>query len=217
MNTGLQSAHNLAWKLAAVLRGAPDSLLDTYDAERREHVMRTFENSGRMGSEVWAIIEAGFAEDFAKVRELVAGSHRGGSRLGLDFGWNYKKSSAFDPNSYVPSAEPGCRAPHLWLERDGLRISTIDLFGRGFALLVAGDATRWRAVTDPTSTFGGFDIEAFQIGDRDGYCDVDGKFPEYYGVQPGDAVLVRPDGVACWRSADPAELAVAIQSVLASG
>ena len=36
LNTGIQDAHNLAWKLAAVLTGrAPDSLLDTYDAERR--------------------------------------------------------------------------------------------------------------------------------------------------------------------------------------
>ncbi|MGW0885824.1 FAD-dependent monooxygenase [Streptomyces sp. NPDC002671] len=36
LNTGIQDAHNLAWKLAAVLTGrAPDSLLDTYEAERR--------------------------------------------------------------------------------------------------------------------------------------------------------------------------------------
>lgn len=36
LNTGIQDAHNLAWKLAAVLTGrAPDGLLDTYDAERR--------------------------------------------------------------------------------------------------------------------------------------------------------------------------------------
>lgn len=35
MNTGLQDAANLSWKLAAVLRGqAPESLLDTYEAER---------------------------------------------------------------------------------------------------------------------------------------------------------------------------------------
>jgi 2-polyprenyl-6-methoxyphenol hydroxylase-like FAD-dependent oxidoreductase len=35
MNTGLQDAANLGWKLAAVLRGASEQLLDTYDAERR--------------------------------------------------------------------------------------------------------------------------------------------------------------------------------------
>jgi 2-polyprenyl-6-methoxyphenol hydroxylase-like FAD-dependent oxidoreductase len=34
LNTGIQDAHNLGWKLASVLRGAPESLLDTYQAER---------------------------------------------------------------------------------------------------------------------------------------------------------------------------------------
>jgi 2-polyprenyl-6-methoxyphenol hydroxylase-like FAD-dependent oxidoreductase len=34
LNTGVQDAYNLGWKLAHVLRGAPDSLLDTYEAER---------------------------------------------------------------------------------------------------------------------------------------------------------------------------------------
>ena len=35
LNTGVQDAYNLGWKLAAVLRGAPAALLDTYEAERR--------------------------------------------------------------------------------------------------------------------------------------------------------------------------------------
>jgi 2-polyprenyl-6-methoxyphenol hydroxylase-like FAD-dependent oxidoreductase len=34
LNTGIQDAYNLGWKLASVLRGAPESLLDTYQAER---------------------------------------------------------------------------------------------------------------------------------------------------------------------------------------
>jgi len=35
LNTGVQDAYNLGWKLAAVLAGAPAALLDTYEAERR--------------------------------------------------------------------------------------------------------------------------------------------------------------------------------------
>ena len=34
LNTGIQDAYNLGWKLAHVLRGGPESLLDTYEAER---------------------------------------------------------------------------------------------------------------------------------------------------------------------------------------
>jgi 2,4-dichlorophenol 6-monooxygenase len=41
LNSGVQDAHNVAWKLAAVLTcGAPDSLLDTYETERRPVVSR---------------------------------------------------------------------------------------------------------------------------------------------------------------------------------
>jgi hypothetical protein len=35
LNTSVQDAYNLGWKLAAVLAGAPDALLDTYEEERR--------------------------------------------------------------------------------------------------------------------------------------------------------------------------------------
>lgn len=46
LNSGVQDAHNLAWKLAAVLdSGAPDSLLDTYETERRPVVTRFAEQS----------------------------------------------------------------------------------------------------------------------------------------------------------------------------
>ena len=46
LNSGVQDAHNLAWKLAAILRsGASDSLLDTYETERRPVVARFAEQS----------------------------------------------------------------------------------------------------------------------------------------------------------------------------
>ena len=52
LNAGVQDAHNLAWKLAAVLRGeADDALLDTYEAERRpvaaHYTAHSLENAGR--------------------------------------------------------------------------------------------------------------------------------------------------------------------------
>jgi 2-polyprenyl-6-methoxyphenol hydroxylase-like FAD-dependent oxidoreductase len=214
MNTGLQSAHNLAWKLAAVLRGAPESLLESYDAERRGHVMRTYEMSNDFGSEVFEIVEAGLGGDFARVRDLVAKSRRAGSGLGIDLGWRYERgafvpesgpdaSAPLEVDSYTPTAEPGRRAPHAELEREGTRLSTLDLFGRGFALLVAGEADAWR--TD--QTFGGFEVETFAIGTGGDYRDDDDRFATLYGLEPGGAALVRPDGVVGWRArtrpADP--------------
>ncbi|GIG68497.1 FAD-dependent oxidoreductase [Phytomonospora endophytica] len=55
MNTGLQDAANLSWKLAAVLRGAPDALLDTYQAERHPVGRSVLRSSG-------AIIRAAMIE-----------------------------------------------------------------------------------------------------------------------------------------------------------
>ena len=48
MNTGLQDAANLSWKLAAVLRGAPDALLDTYQAERHPVGRAVLRSSGAL-------------------------------------------------------------------------------------------------------------------------------------------------------------------------
>lgn len=49
MCTGIRDAANLAWKLAAVRRGAPDSLLDTYQSERAPHARRFIEQAMELG------------------------------------------------------------------------------------------------------------------------------------------------------------------------
>lgn len=49
MNSGLRDAHNLAWKLAEVVAGAPASLLDSYEAERKPHAWSMIELAMRMG------------------------------------------------------------------------------------------------------------------------------------------------------------------------
>ncbi len=203
--------HNLAWKLAAVLRGAPERLLESYDAERRGHVMRTYEMSNDFGSEVFEIIEAGLGGDFARVHDLVANSRRAGAGLGVDLGWRYEHgafvpepgqdfSAPREPDTYIPTAEPGRRAPHAWLERDGQRLSTLDLLGLGFAVLVAGDATPWR--TD--ATHGGFEVENIFHRHAGWLSRRGGPFRRaLFELQPGGAVLVRPDGVVGWRAKTP--------------
>lgn len=66
MNTGIGDAINLAWKLAAVLQhGAPDSLLDSYEAERRAFALKLVETTDRLFSFVTA--DGSFA-DFVRTR-----------------------------------------------------------------------------------------------------------------------------------------------------
>ncbi len=157
MNTGVQDVQNLCWKLAGVLNGqAAPALLDTYHPERQPLGLVTtqnaLENCLSMGRTA--------RQDSAKLprSEFL-------NEQGLIFGVTYESAAVISDGSapeavddpvtqYVPSARPGRRAPHVSLERDGERISTIDLFGGRFVLLAGpkgegGERLRSRSRVGP--------------------------------------------------------------------
>jgi hypothetical protein len=113
---------------------------------------------------------------------------------------------------YVPSGRPGHRAPHVWLEREGGRISTLDLFGRGLTLL-ACPRGQWTEKAAEAGRNFGIEIQAHTIGPEGDLVDVDGNWAQQYGVTEGGAVLVRPDGHVAWRACD-ATAAQTLKSVL---
>ena len=198
MNTGVQDAQNLCWKLAAVLHGqAGDALLDSYHDERQP--------LGRL------ITETSLANSLSMGRtERVQGAKLARPEFlneqGLIFGAEYESVAVVQDGSdapvvadrvtqYAPSARPGHRAPHAWLERDGQRLSTIDLFGRGFVLLTGTTREAWRAA------FAGLNIPgatAYSIGRE--LADLGDAWRSAYGLDADGAVLVRPDGHVAWRS-----------------
>ena len=202
LNTGAQDVHNLAWKLAAVLHGqADESLLDSYDAERRPLAEITTRNAlanalsmGRTSRQDNAVLPR---------REFL-------NEQGLIFGVTYE-SGAVIPDStampeiadpvteYVPMARPGSRAPHVWLECNGQRVSTIDLFGQHFTLLAAGDGKAWRAAAAAVGERARLPLRCHTIGPGGDLQNPDDDWPAAYGVEPGGAVLVRPDGYVAWR------------------
>jgi hypothetical protein len=192
-NTGVQDAHNLAWKLAAVVKGeAGPALLDTYDAERRPLGRMTIEQAyTRYATRV--VPERGTEDVEPPIDDLT-----------IEIG-TIVHSSAVVPEPggdglvhQHPSASrgrPGSRAPHVPIG-DG---STLDLFGDGFALLVGpeGDDVAVEGVTT-------------HVVHAPGFADA-------YGIGPAGASLVRPDGIVAWRSSmapDPAEVARVLDSVL---
>jgi putative polyketide hydroxylase len=186
-NMGLQDAHNLAWKLALVLRGSADpALLDSYEPER--------------------IPVAEFTVDQGVIRYL--------QRSGLDkeaelrhrpestvlFGHRYRSNAVIledtddavveDPTS--PSALPGTRAPHV--EIDGTPLH--DLLTGDFVLLTGAAGTAWLDVP----------VHVYTAGD---------DFPARYGVEADGAVLIRPDGFIAWRSVSlPGNPAAAVSDAL---
>jgi putative polyketide hydroxylase len=198
LNNGLQSCHNLAWKLAAVVRGeAEHALLDTYETERLEYARRLMRSTNRNAEEVFSVVSAAVAGDFDRVRDIVAHSRRHASGLGLDLGAAYE-SGAFLPdgtehplihdpvNDYVPSARPGSRAPHAAVTH-AEAASLLDLFGRGFVALAGRDGCPWRQHCTRAKVFQNL---------RDFHCDA---FESLYGIGSSGVALVRPDGYIAAR------------------
>ena len=99
---------------------------------------------------------------------------------------------------------PGSRAPHVWLERDGRRLSTLDLCGRGLVLLAAPEGEGWcAAARDAAQRFPGLPLEIDRVGDG-ALLDPDGAFAAAYGLRAAGATLVRPDGFVAWRASSAA-------------
>jgi 2-polyprenyl-6-methoxyphenol hydroxylase-like FAD-dependent oxidoreductase len=213
MNTGIAGAHNLAWKLAAVVRGwADDGLLATYETERRPVTELIVEHSISRSEAFFRMIEAARRGDWELVRSALAAHAVPHSRLGIDLGLTYA-SEAIIPDGtpapaaanpvtdYVPTGRPGGRAPHVWLEREGQRISALDLFGPGLTLLAGSEGHAWLEAGARLAIEDGVPLHYHRIGPEGPVHDPDDAWPLHYGVQADGAVLVRPDGVVAWRCA----------------
>lgn len=224
VNTGLQGMHNAMWKLAFHVRGlAPWSLVATYDAERRDVAQRITSQSLQNSMHVlgiFAAAAAGGEGGFATADAIVA-ARRYGNHLGVELGAAYASPAVVPDGTsppvvedsysdYVPTATPGCRAPHVWLGRSGAALSTLDLFGPGFTLLAASDAAAWRAQAERPRRV---PLAAYGIGGPG--LEDDGRFAPAYGVDADGAVLVRPDGHVAWRSVRGPERDGALDDVLA--
>ncbi len=208
LNTGVQDAHNLVWKIAAVEAGwAPDAILDTYEAERRPVAQRnndvSLQNAMRMGEVYQAMATPDTTDD--GLRAAIANQAEHFDMLGLQLGFIYESGAiAADSNEkpahgssvrdYVPTAFPGARVPHAWVTRAGVRISTLDLFAYNRFTLVTGPAgQKWiEAVRSPVP------IDCVVVG-RD-IVDENGDWMKLLGIDDDGALLVRPDQHVAWRS-----------------
>jgi putative polyketide hydroxylase len=99
---------------------------------------------------------------------------------------------------------PGTRAPHLFLERAGHRLSTLDLFGKHFVLLAGADGNEWCSLSQEVN---GVIVESHRIGAAGDISDPERRFTDSYGISSSGAVLVRPDGFVAWRAREMSEMA----------
>jgi 3-(3-hydroxy-phenyl)propionate hydroxylase len=207
LNSGLDDAANLAWKLALVLQdGAGEALLDSYSLER-VHAARENIAYGAKSTEFMAPPDFAFrlmreaalrlAPDEPAVRSLInprqsapiayPGSPLNGPQQGA---W----SSAL--------AAPGQPAPEALLQGAHGRLHLTQCFGSAFTCLVFGDGALPHAVADLAA-------HGVAVLDIEPEADVHGQARARYGLPDPAAtglVLVRPDGYVMgrWRGLDPA-------------
>lgn len=207
MNTGLQDAANLVWKLAAVLRGAPDALLDSYDAERRPVGEQVVRSTGKLFAAA-----AGQAGWQAAARDRVVSTllpliSRAAPFQTKAFRNASQRAIAYPPStvaSGTPStrAGPGTRAPDAPLANGRTMFDQL----AGFDFHVVGLANRALRPDDRVQDIDGAGPEGDLIGTDEGSAELFAR----YGVAADDAatLLVRPDGYIAWR-ADRLDVAAA--------
>jgi hypothetical protein len=100
-------------------------------------------------------------------------------------------AAAFE-NPHEPSGRPGTRAPHIWLERDGGSVSTLDLLGRNFVLLAGAKGEAWRDAARNAAERSGVPLDVHVLGES--------AVADAYAIGTTGATLVRPDGFIAWRA-----------------
>jgi 2-polyprenyl-6-methoxyphenol hydroxylase-like FAD-dependent oxidoreductase len=225
-NTGIQDAHNLAWKLAFVLKGlAGPGLVDTYDAERRPSGLLAMEQAYNR-----YVLRSDPDLGLVGVKDAVPDmhvefNHYRSAAVVPDAG--YVDDGAWDINPRESHGLPGTRAPHVELGRDGKTLSPLDLYGSGFVLMAGPDGEGWLEAAKQAGAVTGVEVAAYRVarapGEAGDLVDLhpdDGlPFWTAYGLEPSGATLVRPDGYVAWRSpvdgdAGAERLTAALKSVL---
>jgi 2-polyprenyl-6-methoxyphenol hydroxylase-like FAD-dependent oxidoreductase len=208
MNTGVGDAVDIGWKLASMLQGwGGPKLLDSYTLERKPIAMinvneaaemrASFDNQTPFSPRIEEDSEEGKRlREKARIAILrTRAKEFQHDSAGIELGYRYENSPIcirdgtspppLDHGLYVPSTWPGARAPHLWL-KDGR--STLDLFGRGFTLLVLSSTEIDCAAFTAAARKAGLPFDFVALDE-----------PLIQGAYERRMVLVRPDGHVAWR------------------
>ncbi|RIL07953.1 MAG: 2,4-dichlorophenol 6-monooxygenase [Proteobacteria bacterium] len=221
LNTGVQDAHNLVWKIAAAEAGWADvSLLDSYERERKPVAHTNADVSLRNAVRMLEVHQALASPDDggreARVAAAIAAQAEHFDMLGLQLGFRYEAGALVDDGGphpcvadpvrvYAPSGRPGARLPHAWVGRDPARVSTLDLVAHdGFTLVTGRAADGWR---DAARTVADAPLRVVAIGTD--VPDSDGAWTALLGIDDDGALLVRPDQHVAWRALHAAHDAAA--------
>ncbi len=190
LNTSVQDAYNLGWKLGAVLGGAPTGLLDTYETERRPIAAGVLNLST-------GLLKSGDAR-------------RGRENHELDLGY-FDSPLAIEHRARPGRLLAGARAPDAPCRGAGGQPTRLfDIFRGPHATLI-GYRTDAPAPLSPRQG-----LRTVRIGPHGDLEDDAGHIAEAYDLDPGDWVLVRPDGYV-GAIADPQQASAMAADLVRTG
>jgi 2-polyprenyl-6-methoxyphenol hydroxylase-like FAD-dependent oxidoreductase len=211
MNTGIQDAVNLGWKLAQVARGGAVELLDTYAAERApvgRLVLRFTDRAFTVATSRNSVVRFARSRVAPLVLPLAMRVTRARARAFrtiAQLGLNYRDSPlSADGDRFRRGPRPGDRLPDAPVEVDG-RAGTLHqaMAAPGWDLLLCGPSVAWRSAEEllahrrPVVT-----VHRLGTGPEPGIVhDVAGQALRRLGTGPSDVAhyLVRPDGHVAFR------------------
>lgn len=184
--TAVEDAHNLAWKLALVLRGAAGPrLAATYEAERRPVAERATAQALARARVTWRLPDLD-TEPAADIDSLVFGNRYTSTAV--------PGSTGSTPVPPFPAGTPGTRAPHVYVDSDDdTGLSTLDLYGTDPVLLVGSAGDRWATAVHRAAGLLDVAVEVYHL---------DPDVAEQHNLGPRGALLVRPDGYCAWYARD---------------
>ncbi len=202
--TGIQDAANLGWKLAAFLReGAPDSLLDTYDEERKPIAREVLQRTSAVTNVLFALNPiAGFVRErlLVPVMRRPFVQRRMFAKLS-QLEMNYRGRSLSRQVDAVFSrvrVRAGDRTPDVVFEKAGEKESLFHLIGRCGLLALLGPGEHAQEIAGKLATL---HIPAFIVSPNgadlpggENLKDLYGDFARLYGARGSFLYLIRPDG-----------------------
>ena len=206
MNTGVSDAIDIAWKIQAMIEGwGGKNLINSYFMERHSIGVRNTKEAADCFDQLYSVMQYGDeldddSEIGRRLREKLSVSLKEQDKLiassGTLLGYRYNNSPIIisdgteetldNPRKYIPTARPGHRAPHIWLEEG---ISIYDKFDKNFTLLVFSEDIKKTENFFNKAKSINFPLTVLEINDEDAF-----NLYEY------SFVLIRPDLMVAWRS-----------------
>jgi len=214
MNTGMDDASNLSWKLAALIQGwGGPGLLASYEIERKPIAHRNTTAARELNKQLASMPDVTAVDEDTPAGEAtrrevsahLAGMTEEYASLGVQLGARYDGSPiiaedgappADNYEHYIPSGVPGGRAPHYWPGQGrGIGDSLFDRFGKGFTLIRLGGKAADTGTIEAAAHRNHVPLKTIELAAADAR--------DLYGR---DLALIRPDQHVAWRgNAPPAD------------